>query len=134
MKQKLLTFALSIFMMACSTTQVTQRQHNGKKKKARVTYYCAGEDRRWGSKTASGVRARAGTIAAERRFLFGTRFKIPALKRFFGFDDFVVQDRGSAVERRKASRGELPVIDVYVANRKTMRYLAAVVPPILEFE
>lgn len=43
-------------------------------------------------KTASGVQARKGTIAASRQYAFGTVMEIP------GYGRGVVEDRGSAVD------------------------------------
>ena len=118
----------TILVIGCDTMP---RYPHGKRK-VRVTFYARGEDK-WGSKTASGVRAKPGvTVAAEHSVPFGTRVRIPALVPIFGDGDFVVQDRGSAVESRKASGGLLPVIDVFAGDKRTMKRLAAIMPPILE--
>ena len=129
MKWLFLSF-LAATLIGCETVPTTYGKH-----KARVTYYCAKEDKRWGSKTASGVRARAGTtIAVCKMVRFGTILRIPYLKRIFGHENFIVQDRGSAVEKRKASKGTLPVIDIYTPSRKMMKWLAKIMPPILDYE
>ena len=93
--------------------------------KARITYYTVGEDR-FGSRVAdpSVRRAKPGvTIAHHPRYKFGTRVRIPELKGFVGDGEFIVQDRGSAVTRKKASHGKTYVIDVFVKDKKTMKYL-----------
>ena len=96
---------------------------------ARITFYCAAEDPKWGSQTASGIRAKAGTtVAACRSVDFGTEYVIPRLKEqgWTGDSDgvFVVQDRGPAVCKKTASKGVYPVIDVYVSSRREMNRLA----------
>jgi hypothetical protein len=65
---------------------------------------------------------------------FGSLVTIPALLPVIGNDKFVVQDRGGAVESRKASRGQLPIVDIAVKSKKMIRWLAAVMPPILDVE
>lgn len=75
-----------------------------------------------------------GTAAVAAYIPFGTAFRIPALACIFGSDRFVVEDRGSAVESRKASKGLLPIIDVYTPSKKMMNRLAAIMPPVLEIE
>lgn len=78
-----------------------------------------------------GQRAVEGkTCAAESQFPFGTQFQIPELDPL-GFGSLEVQDRGRDVERRRASRGQLPVIDIYVASRKKYNWLQEHLPPIL---
>jgi len=102
---------------------------------ARVTFYCPKEDK-WGSRIASSKRARAKeglTIAAERAFPFGTRVHIPRLWGIVGDGHFVVQDRGTAVQARKASYGSVPVFDIYVASRKKMKRLLGTLPDYLPY-
>ena len=90
---------------------------------ARITFYS--EDGRWGKKTASGAIASQGnTCAAERRFKFGTKLNIPALKSVMGDSTYTVQDRGKDVQSRKASKGAVPVIDIYVSSEKKVRQFA----------
>ena len=100
--------------------------------KARVTYYTAAEDKRWGSRVAwQKVRhAKEGvTVAAERKIPFGTKVEIPELKKAgLGDGVFEVQDRGPHVNSRKASRGKTMVIDVYVKDRATMRRMIRKAP------
>lgn len=85
--------------------------------KARITYYS-------GTQTASGKKPVQGeTVAAEKRFKFGQKLHIPELKKIVGDDTFTVHDRGPWVESRKASKGKLPVIDVYVSSRAQAKKL-----------
>lgn len=86
---------------------------------ARVTYYT-------GNKTASGKTPVQGvTVAAAKKLKFGTKLSIPELASIVGGNGtFVVQDRGPAVEKRTASNGKMPVIDVYVNSRSMVKKLA----------
>ena len=90
---------------------------------ARVTFYS--DDPKYGKKTASGRIARHGTtVAAAKKVPFGTQYRIPRLKQWISTDgNFRVEDRGSAVDKRTASRGKLPVIDVYVKSPDYIRRL-----------
>jgi len=90
---------------------------------ARVTYYHPYEDR-WGSQVAcpKTKRAKEGvTVAAHPDFKFGQKIYIPALKGVVGDGNFVVQDRGSAVTKKRASKGGAYVFDVYVSKPSKMR-------------
>jgi len=90
---------------------------------ARITYYSIGEDK-WGDLTAcpNTRRAKEGiTVAAHPNFEFGTKVYIPQLKDKIGDGHFIVQDRGSAVTKKKASRGKYYVFDVFVKNQSRMR-------------
>lgn len=85
---------------------------------ARITYYS-------GSRTASGKKPVQGvTVAAERKYPFGTALTIPELEGVVSSSKFIVQDRGPAVQARKASKGKLPVIDVYVSSQAKVRELS----------
>ena len=89
---------------------------------ARVTFYST--DGRWGSRVADKRTAHAKegvTVAAHPDFKFGTKVYIPALKDKFGDGIFTVQDRGSAVTRKRASHGRAYVFDVYVRSRSKVR-------------
>lgn len=92
---------------------------------ARITFYT--DDPTYGKKTASQVIANEGTtVAAAKRVPFHTKYYIPRLKEWMDTDgSFVVHDRGSAVDRRTASRGKYPVIDVYVNSRSKVRRLGS---------
>ena len=107
-----------------------------KPKLARITFYNKHEDK-YGNRIACSSRRRAvrgRTAAAESQFPFGTIVKIPWLTKLLGTGRYVVEDRGSAVERRKASRGTVPVFDLYVETKKEMKRLAAIVPAYLPYE
>jgi hypothetical protein len=89
--------------------------------RARITFYRPGEDR-YGVRTASGHRAHEGrTIAAGWWAPYGLKVMIARLKGVVGNGNFVVEDRGRDVERMKASKGTLPVVDVFVASRAKYR-------------
>lgn len=83
--------------------------------KSRITYY-HGRDK-WGTKVADPKTKRAYrgiTIAAHPNFKFGQKVFIPQLKGVIGDGYFTVQDRGSAVTKKKASKGNMYVFDVFV--------------------
>jgi len=125
----LITVSLAGLFIGCETAPVTAAH---KPFPARVTYYKKGEDK-YGSRIAIGGRAKEGvTCAAERGFQFGRRLFIPALRGILGTGNFEVQDRGRAVQSRKASRGKLPVIDIYVASRQKYNWIINHIKPILE--
>ena len=89
---------------------------------ARVTFYST--DGRWGSRVADKktTHAKEGvTVAAHPDFKFGTKVYIPSLKGKFGDGIFTVQDRGSAVTRKRASHGRAYVFDVYVRSHSKVR-------------
>lgn len=91
---------------------------------ARITYYST--DKKWGDKVACTKTkyAKEGvSIAAHPNFKFGTEIFIPALKNVVGSGKFIVQDRGSAVTKKVASRNKAYVFDVYVTTHdKVSRY------------
>jgi hypothetical protein len=118
--------AAAMLLGGCATAPTTTQRTNGTK--ARVTYYSSHEDK-YGSRIASGGRAKEGvTIAAPSRWRFGQRICIPALCGLVGNGHFTVQDRGGAVESRKAIWAQkdrrIPkivgaeVFDVYLAGSK----------------
>ena len=82
---------------------------------ARITFYNkreAGGDR---LASSSKGRAKEGiTVAAHPNFAFGTKIVIPALKDKVGNGNFEIQDRGTAVTKKKASHGKAFVFDIYV--------------------
>lgn len=95
---------------------------------ARVTFYSKGEDK-YGSRIAIGGHAVEGrTVAMEKTIPFGTPVVIPLLRGVVGGGEFVCEDRGKDVNRRKASYGQYPVIDVYCANPKKRRRLTYDLP------
>ena len=96
---------------------------------ARITYYT--NDPKWGNKVAwsrQGHAVKGETVAAPSRLKFGTRLSIPQLKGKVGDGEFVVHDRGPAVERGTASGGKLPVIDVYVSSHAEVNRLKVSMP------
>lgn len=89
-----------------------------KKIHCRITYYNPNQDK-WGSQVADPKtkRAKEGiTVAAHPNFGFGTEIYIPDLKGIVGDGKFKVQDRGSAVTKKRASKGKSYVFDVYVST------------------
>ena len=92
---------------------------------ARITYYSA--DGIWGNRVAHHgcKRAKEGvTVAAHPNFKFNTKLYIPELKGKIGDGNFIVQDRGTAVTSKKASRGKAYVFDIYVASRSKISKFA----------
>ena len=92
---------------------------------ARITYYST--DSKWGNRVAcqSSKRAKEGvSVAAHPNFKFGTKLYIPQLKGKIGNGNFIVQDRGSAVTKKKASRGKAYVFDIYVTSHSKIRKYA----------
>lgn len=137
MKQKLLAIVSSIMMILCSCQGVKSvpaklSQPSPKQViEARITFYSAYEDK-WGSRVACQETKHATqgvTVAAHPDFDFGTKLIIPELKNVVGDDDvFIVQDRGTAVTKKKASKGEAYVFDVFVRSNKQKNYLAKKLP------
>lgn len=138
MKQKLLAIVSSIMMMILCSCQgiksVPTKPSQPTTKQvieARITFYSAHEDK-WGSRVACQETKRATqgvTVAAHPDFDFGTKLIIPELKNVVGDDDvFIVQDRGSAVTKKKASKGGAYVFDVFVQSNKQKNYLAKKLP------
>jgi hypothetical protein len=66
-----------------------------------------------------GGRACEGvTCAAAPTHPFGQTVVIPKLAGLVGSGIFIVQDRGSAVTKMRASQGTAEVIDVYLAGSR----------------
>lgn len=89
---------------------------------ARVTFYT--DDDIYGDKVADPKtkRAKEGvTVATAKDIPFGTRLRIPDLNGVVGDGDFIVQDRGSHVQKRVASRGKTPIVDVYVSSNSKLK-------------
>lgn len=111
--------------LSCSTQHLSEKEwfKGGEKHYARITYYSVGQDK-WGDLTAcpETPRAKEGiTVAAHPEFDFGTEVYIPGLKDKIGDGKFIVQDRGSAVTKKKASKGKHYVFDVFVKNKSLLR-------------
>ena len=99
----------------------------------RVTYYSPHQDY-WGWRNAcpnTKRSVRGVTVAAHPKYPFGTRIYIPELAGVIGDGNFIVQDRGTAVTKKKASRGQTEVIDVFVRNNSEIRKYARKMPEYL---
>jgi len=129
---KKLLFIPLIALASCATSKLSEESNifsflgedvETEKYNARITYYSIGEDK-WGDKVAcpNTHRAKEGiTIAAHPQFPFGTVVYIPKLKEVIDNGMFTVQDRGSAVTKKKAAKGKAFVFDVFVSNQHKMR-------------
>jgi hypothetical protein len=133
---KLAILCLSLIFAGCATK--VEKKYTGtvthfktmagmpksQKVYARITAYTNHEDK-YGSKVAMSpkMRAKEGiTVAAHSDFKFGQKILIPELKGVLNKDGiFEVQDRGSALQSKKASRGKLYVFDVYL-NAKSRKH------------
>jgi 3D (Asp-Asp-Asp) domain-containing protein len=121
---KTIIILISCLVMSCSYA-TTNKSPEGEVYTARITYYST--DRKWGNKVAcqNSKYAKEGvTVAAHPKFKFGTKIYIPGLKGKLGNGYFVIQDRGSAVTSKKASRGKAYVFDVYVTSHSKIRKFA----------
>lgn len=106
---------------------------------ARVTYYTPFEDK-WGWLNAcpdTGRSKEGVTVAACHSQSFGTKVYIPGLEGQLeqvgykvgdGDGAFVIQDRGSAVSKRTASKGKYPIIDVFVKSNTRRNQLMRKMP------
>ena len=93
-----------------------------KKIKVRITGYWPGEDE-WSTRyqSSTGTRLRAGRHCAVDPDIIPLWSKIRILN---GKREWVAVDTGTAVKSKKASRGKLPVVDVFAASEaqfKAMR-------------
>lgn len=124
-----LLFILSVFslvfsLVSCAETKtISKLSHSWIT--ARVTYYIPASP--YGDRVAcqKTKRAKEGvTVAAHPKLPFGTKVEIPELKGIVGDGHFIVQDRGSAVTKKTASRGKTDVIDVYLNSNQKLIKLA----------
>lgn len=95
--------------------------------KVRMTVYWSAEDPLTRRKlSSSGVRLRSGAHAAAdpRYFPYGTKIRVD------GWGVFTVVDSGTAVISRRASKGKLPVIDVYCDDQRQAERLIRTCPEI----
>ena len=110
-------------MTSCTAANPIQPLVKGQWINARVTYYTPASP--YGDKVAcqKTKRAKEGiTVAAHPKLPFGTIIEIPELADVMGDSVFIVQDRGSAVTKKTASRGKTDVIDVYLnSNQKLIK-------------
>lgn len=109
-----------LLLLLCGCTTLAKTKPKKDYFLARITFYTD-----W--QTAQGIKPVEGTtVAAAKKHKFGTKFYIPRLKEWMDTDGkFIVHDRGSAVERRVASRGKYPVIDVFVNSHAKVSELGA---------
>lgn len=118
-------------MGATNTTHEKVTTHGKVDTTARVTYYNKHEDH-FGSRIAIGGRAKEGiTVAMENSIPYGAKVQVATLKGIVGNGEFIKQDTGRDVRNRKASRGKLLVVDVYVATRRKYNWLVSHMPPVM---
>ncbi len=120
---------LTALMISCTAANPIKPLTKEQWITARITYYTP--ESTYGKRVAwSKVKAakEGVTIAAHPKLPFGTKVLIPELKGVVGDGTFIVQDRGSAVTSRKASRGKADVIDVFVNSEKRLRKMARTNP------
>ena len=112
-----------ILLLLCTVTSCIQSKAEVVREyKARITFYSS--DKKWGNRVADTKIRYAKesiTIAANPDFAFGTKVYIPQLKNKFDDGVFIVQDRGSAVTKKRASRGKSYVFDVYVSTHRKVK-------------
>lgn len=89
-------------------------QKEPKRIKVRITGYWPGEDE-WSTRyqSSTGTRLRAGRHCAVDPDIIPLWSKIKILD---GKREWVAVDTGTAVKSRKASKGRLPVVDVFAAS------------------
>jgi len=112
-----------ILLLLCTVTSCIQSKAEVVREyKARITFYSS--DKKWGNRVADTKIRYAKesiTIAAHPDFAFGTKVYIPQLKNKFDDGVFIVQDRGSAVTKKRASHGKCYVFDVYVNTHNKVK-------------
>lgn len=112
---------------SCSTQPQIKRQ---KGRLVRITVYTAAEDS-WSKKlqSSSGAKLRPGqSIAVDPKLIpYGTKVKIE------GWGTFLAVDTGKDVVSKKASKGKLPIIDVFCVDKKQADRLIARNPEITTF-
>ena len=126
---KIISLVISCLMLSCAPIALAKDNKATSKYSqvytARITYYST--DGKWGNRVAcqSTKRAKEGvSVAAHPNFKFGTKLYIPQLKGKIGNGNFIVQDRGSAVTKKKASRGKAYVFDIYVTSHSKISKFA----------
>lgn len=121
MRKIVYTLSLSLMVLGNAYASIPK---TATKIRARITYYYP--ESPWWSAVAcrKTKKAKSGmTIAAHPDFPFGTKIVIPKLKDKIGNGEFVVQDRGSAVTRKRAAGGKGYVFDVFVSSRASLLQL-----------
>lgn len=68
------------------------------------------------------------TVAAHPDFKLGQKIAIPTLRNRVGSGEFIVQDRGSAVTKKKASHNKGYVFDVFVQSNSKSKKLIKSLP------
>ena len=92
-----------------------------KKIQVRITGYWPGEDE-WSSRyqSSTGTRLRAGRHCAVDPDIIPLGRKIRLIGTAW---EWKAVDTGSAVKSKKASRGKLPVVDVFAASEKQFNWM-----------
>jgi hypothetical protein len=122
-KQEDMKNILLLIMLALSICTTLGSAKHEETYNARITYYRDGSGKVSDRNTKRAIKGI--TIAAHPKFPFGTKVVIPQLNgKLDSNDEFIVQDRGSAVTKKKASRGKAFVFDIYVKTDKEVRYYA----------
>ena len=131
---KIINLVISSLVLSCAPVAIAKESDKAKVVSssthtqvytARITYYSM--DGIWGSRVACQKYkgAKEGiTVAAHPNFKFGTKLYIPELKGKIGDGNFIVQDRGSAVTSKKASKRKAYVFDIYVNSRSKISKFA----------
>lgn len=140
MKHLLLLFAVCV-TVSCKSAKIPKNINttNSSSTKVRVTFYSKGEDK-WGDKISScpKKRAKVGVTAAAdpNLFSYGTKIllKHPLIEKYFGDEEFLVEDTGTDVKKKKASNGKTPVIDLYVERKSRIRFLEQRIPYYLDLK
>ena len=126
---KIINIILFVFLTLSITRAKVSHEVEDKVYTARITYYT--NDIKWGNKVAcqtSKIATEGTTVAAHPDFKLGTKVFIPDLKGTLDDGVFVVQDRGTAVTKKKASNGRAYVFDVYVKNDEKLNRFARTKP------
>ena len=126
--KRIVGFSLLCLCISCSSISKAI-EPKGEWITARITYYTPASP--YGDKVAcqKTKRAKEGiTVAAHPKLKFGTRIEIPELADVMGDSSFIVQDRGSAVTKKVASRGKTEVIDVYLNSNQKLTKLTKTKP------
>lgn len=97
---------------------------------ARITFYGPHEDK-YGCKLACGLLAKEGeTVAGHSNFPFFTKLSIPEFDKMLPNNHFLIEDRGSAIQSKRASRGKTYVFDVFLNKRnRELNRFASKMPP-----
>lgn len=128
MYKKYIALALCYLSISCSAISETTTRKS-EYITARITYYTPASP--YGNKVAcqkAKIAKEGITVAAHPNLRFGTIIKIPELADVMGDSFFIVQDRGSAVTKRVASRGKTEVIDVYLNSNQKLAKLTKTKP------